>query len=165
MVDIEFRRLNQEDWISVAEIYRQGIETGLATFQKDVPAWEDWDSSHLICCRIVACRGDEIIGWAALTHFSARSVYKGVAEVSVYVSIRHRGQKVGTRLLKKLISESEKEGFWTLQAGIFPENLTSIRIHENLGFKKVGVRKKIGKLNGIWRDIILLERRSNIVGK
>ncbi|MGD0342735.1 MAG: N-acetyltransferase family protein [Bacteroidales bacterium] len=163
-MDIELRPLKQEDWIVVAGIYKEGIETGNATFQKEIPTWDEWNSSHLKKCRIVACREDEIAGWAALTAVSGRCVYAGVAEVSVYVSERFKGQKVGTRLLEFLISESEKEGFWTLQAGIFPENTASLKLHENLGFRKVGVREKIGKMHGFWRDTVLLERRSKIVG-
>jgi len=163
-MNIELRPLRKEDWPSVAEIYKQGIETGNATFQKDIPVWGTWDSGHIRTCRIVASIGDEIIGWAALTPVSGRCVYAGVAEVSVYVASRYKGQKVGTKLLKSLISESESEGFWTLQAGIFPENIASLKLHENLGFRKVGFREKIGKMNNIWRDTILLERRSKIVG-
>jgi phosphinothricin acetyltransferase len=163
-MEIVLRSLKQEDWPSVAEIYRQGIETGNATFQKDVPTWDAWDSGHLKTCRIVAVLGNEIIGWAALTQVSGRCVYAGVAEVSVYVATRYKEQKTGTRLLESLISESESEGFWTLQAGIFPENVASLKLHENLGFRKVGFREKIGKMNGMWRDTILLERRSKKVG-
>jgi phosphinothricin acetyltransferase len=148
------------DWNSVAVIYKEGIDTGNATFQKDVPSWEEWDRSHLKTCRIVAEAEGRVEGWAALTAVSGRCVYAGVAEVSVYVSEKFKGQKIGTRLLEALISESEKEGFWTLQAGIFPENLASLKIHKNLGFREVGYREKIGKMDGVWRDTILLERRS-----
>jgi phosphinothricin acetyltransferase len=161
---LSFRPMKQEDWNSVAEIYRQGIETGNATFQRDIPTWEEWNSGHLKNCRIVAGNSNEIIAWAALTPVSGRCVYAGVAEVSVYVSNRYKGQKIGTRLLETLIIESEKEGFWTLQAGIFPENIASLKIHKNLGFRTVGLREKIGKMNGIWRDTVLLERRSKVVG-
>ena len=163
-MNIVFRSMKKDDWISVAEIYRQGIESGNATFQRDIPTWDEWDSGHIKTCRIVASIDNEIAGWAALTPVSGRCVYAGVAEVSVYISNRFKGQKVGTRLLEKLIAESEKEGYWTLQAGIFPENKASLKIHENLGFREVGFREKIGKMNGIWRDTILLERRSRIVG-
>lgn len=163
-MDIELRPFKKEDWATVAEIYRQGIETGNATFQKEVPNWESWDLGHLKTCRIVAFIDNEIIGWAALTPVSGRCVYAGVAEVSVYVASKNKGQKTGTKLLESLIAESESEGLWTLQAGIFPENIASLKIHENLGFRKVGFREKIGKMNNIWRDTILLERRSKIVG-
>ena len=156
--------MTADDWKSVAEIYRQGIETGNATFQQDIPSWNEWNNGHLKICRIIAEKDDEIIGWAALTSISGRCVYAGVAEVSIYVSNNHRDQKIGIKLLDKLISESEKEGLWTLQAGIFPENKPSLKIHEDLGFRQVGYREKIGKMNGIWRDTILLERRSKTIG-
>jgi len=162
--DIIFRQMSDSDWDSVAEIYRQGIETGNATFQLEVPSWEEWDQGHLSSCRIVAQRVGEIVGWAALTKVSGRCVYAGVAEVSVYVSTKSRGQKIGYRLLEKLVTESEKAGLWTLQAGIFPENIPSIRLHYLLGFREVGYREKIGKMNGTWRDTILLERRSKTNG-
>lgn len=164
-MNLLFRSMKKEDWTSIAEIYKQGIETSNATFQRDIPSWDEWNSGHLKVCRIVAAIDDEIIGWAALTAVSSRIVYAGVAEVSVYVSYHFQGQKIGSSLLESLITESEKEGFWTLQAGIFPENLPSLKIHENLGFRKVGFREKIGNMNGIWRDTILLERRSKIVGR
>jgi phosphinothricin acetyltransferase len=164
-MDIDIRPLNQEDWNSVAGIYKEGIETGNATFQTEIPTWDVWNAGHLKACRLVAILNNEITGWAALTPVSGRSVYTGVAEVSVYVSNQFKGQKVGTKLLSALITESEKEGIWTLQASIFPENPTSIKIHENMGFRKVGIREKIGRIYGIWRDTILLERRSKIIGK
>lgn len=152
------------DWTNVAEIYRQGIETGNATFQQEIPTWDDWNNGHIKSCRIVAEIDNEIVGWAALTAVSGRCVYAGVAEVSVYISNNYRGQKIGTKLLDKLIAESENEKLWTLQAGIFPENIASLKIHEDLGFRKIGHREKIGKMNGIWRDTVLLERRSKVIG-
>jgi L-amino acid N-acyltransferase YncA len=163
-MNIKLRPLKKEDWSSVAEIYRQGIATGDATFQTGIPTWKGWDSGHLKTCRIVASVDDEVIGWAALTQVSGRCVYSGVAEVSVYVASCYKGQKVGTKLLESLIFQSESEGFWTLQAGIFPENIASLKLHEKLGFRQVGFREKIGKMKGIWRDTILLERRSRIIG-
>lgn len=163
-MNIELRPLKKDDWPSVAEIYKQGIITGNTTFEKDIPTWDAWDSTHFKMCRIVATVGEEIVGWAALTKVSGRCIYAGVAEVSVYVASLYKGQKVGTKLLESLISESEQKGFWTLQAGIFPENIASLKLHKNLGFRKVGFREKIGKMNGRWRDTILLERRSKIVG-
>ena len=163
-MDIELRPLKKEDWVAVAEIYRQGIETGNATFETEVPSWEKWNSAHLKSCRIVASRDNEIAGWAALTSVSGRSVYAGVAEVSVYVSDKYRGKKIGMRLLEALISESENEGIWTLQASIFPENNASLKIHEGLGFRRIGFREKIGRMEGTWRDTIILERRSKITG-
>ena len=163
-MNIVFRSMKKDDWISVAEIYRQGIESGNATFQRDIPTWDEWDSGHIKTCRIVASINNEIAGWATLTSVSGRLVYAGVAEISVYVSNLFKGQKIGTQLLERLISESEKEGYWTLQAAIFPENKASLKIHLNLGFRNVGFREKIGKMSDIWRDTILLERRSQKVG-
>jgi phosphinothricin acetyltransferase len=163
-MNVVFRTMKKDDWVSVAEIYRQGIESGNATFQRDIPTWYEWNSGHIKTCRIVASIENEIAGWAALTPVSGRCVYAGVAEVSVYVSNQFKGQKIGTGLLERLISESEKEGYWTLQASIFPENQASLKMHENLGFRKVGFREKIGKMIDIWRDTILLERRSRKVG-
>jgi len=159
---IVFRSLLPGDWMEVAEIYRQGIETNDATFQQEVPLWQEWDNAHLKLCRIVAVQDGKIAGWAALTPVSGRCVYAGVAEVSVYVSNAHKGQKIGTGLLIQLIKESENNGLWTLQAGIFPENKASLHIHYNLGFRLVGYREKIGRMNGVWRDTLLLERRSRI---
>lgn len=162
-MDISIRPMMTTDWISVAEIYQQGIETGNATFQEDIPGWNEWDKNHLTSCRLVAETGKKIVGWAALTAVSERCVYAGVAEVSIYISSDLRGQKTGTKLLDRLIKESEENGIWTLQAGVFPENKPSIRIHKNLGFRYVGYREKIGKMNGTWRDTILLERRSKLI--
>jgi L-amino acid N-acyltransferase YncA len=156
--------MTADDWTTVADIYRQGIETGNATFQQTIPSWEEWDAGHLKMCRLVAEKDGAVVGWASLSAVSSRCVYAGVAEVSIYVSRLHAGQGIGTRLLKALIGESEKEGFWTLQAGIFPENTPSLKLHEALGFRRVGFREKIGKLNGVWRDTLFLERRSDTVG-
>ena len=159
-----FRPMTADDWKNVSEIYRQGIETGNATFQQEIPTYTDWDNGHLKNCRIVAIKDNEVAGWAALTPVSGRCVYAGVAEVSVYVADKNRGHKIGHKLLEKLIIESENEKLWTLQAGIFPENIASLKIHEALGFRKIGHRERIGQMNGIWRDIILLERRSKLIG-
>lgn len=156
--------MTADDWTNVAEIYKQGIETGNATFQQEIPTWDDWNNGHIKSCRIVAVIDNEIVGWGALTPVSGRCVYAGVAEVSIYISNKYRGQKIGTKLLEKLIIESENEKLWTLQAGIFPENIASLKIHEELGFRKIGHREKIGKMNGIWRDTVLLERRSQLIG-
>lgn len=161
---IVFREIKQEDWEVVSKIYKEGIETGNATFQTEIPQWEIWDKEHIKTCRIVAVVNNQIAAWAALTNVSGRCVYAGVAEVSVYVSNEFRGRKIGEQILGKLISESEKEDIWTLQAGIFPENLASIKIHKNQGFREIGYREKIGKMNGTWRNTVLLERRSKIVG-
>ena len=161
---ILFRPIKATDWEIVAEIYRQGIETNNATFQQQIPTWEEWDNGHLKNCRILASIDNKIAGWAALTPVSGRCVYAGVAEVSVYVADNFRGQNIGKMLLNKLIIESEKENLWTLQAGIFPENIASLTIHEKVGFRKVGYRENIGKMNGEWRDTVLMERRSKVVG-
>lgn len=161
---MKFRKLEKEDWPQVSSIYQQGLLTENATFEVDAPNWADWHNVHLLTCRFVAELDNEIIGWSALSPVSSRCVYSGVAEVSVYVLNHFSGQRIGTKLLDQLIRESEDNGIWTLQAGIFPENAGSLRIHEKLGFRKVGYREKIGKLKGIWRDTVLLERRSNKTG-
>ncbi|GAB3023508.1 GNAT family N-acetyltransferase [Niabella terrae] len=156
-----YDKMSAQDWESVKAIYLQGIATGNATFQTDIPIWDDWNKSHLQFGRILA--RDEtgtITGWAALSAVSSRCVYSGVAEVSVYVATAHSGRQIGTGLLDALIRESERNGIWTLQAGIFPENKGSIRIHEKCGFRQVGYRERIGQMNGLWRDTLLFERRS-----
>ncbi len=163
-MDLVIRKMTELDWQMVADIYKQGIDTGNTTFEKEIPSWDKWNSSHLQKCRLVALLNKSVVAWAALTPVSGRCVYAGVAEVSVYVSNQHQGHKIGTIILEKLINDSECEGIWTLQAGIFPENKASIKIHENLGFRIVGYREKIGKMDGIWRDTVLLERRSKSVG-
>lgn len=149
---------------SVLHIYEEGISTGNATFQTAAPSWEDWDKSHLTTCRMVVIEDDEVIGWAALTPVSDRCVYAGVAEVSVYVALSANGKGVGKALLQKLVEVSEENGIWTLQAGIFPENAGSIKIHKANGFREVGRREKIGKMGNLWRDTLLLERRSTKAG-
>jgi L-amino acid N-acyltransferase YncA len=159
------REMMPADWRRVAEIYLEGIATGDATFEMTSPAWKDWHESHLPFARLVATSGaDLVVGWAALARVSARSVYAGVAEVSVYVAAGARGLGIGKALLEKLIGESEANGVWTLQAGIFPENTASVALHRSLGFRLVGTRERIGKMKGRWRDTVLLERRSKIVG-
>lgn len=149
-----------DDWPAVAAIYAEGIATGNATFETALPDWERWNSSHVPSPRLVARRSHEVLGWAALSHTSARAVYAGVAEVSVYVATDARGQKVGLQLLEALIQQAEHHGFWTLQASIFPENQVSVRLHERCGFRIVGRRERIAQLRGEWRDTLLLERRS-----
>lgn len=160
---IHITEMLPDDWGQVSLIYKQGIDTGNATFQQTIPSWEEWDKSHLPFCRLVAQLSNEVVGWASLSKVSDRCVYGGVAEVSIYVSAFHSGKKVGTGLMQRLIKESERKGLWTLQAGIFPENSASIKLHENNGFRIVGRREKIGKMNGVWRDTLLLERRSMVV--
>lgn len=153
-----------DDWERVREIYEEGIATGNATFETSAPAWEKWDSAHLNGARLVARSAGEVLGWAALSRVSERCVYAGVAEVSVYVASASQGSGIGGALLEALILESERSGIWTLQAGIFPENRSSISIHKKYGFREIGVRMRLGKLNGIWRDVMLLERRSDKTG-
>lgn len=148
----------------VLEIYAEGIATGDATFETEVPGWEAWDRSHLDACRLVAEADGRVVGWAALSPVSDRCVYGGVAEVSVYVGADARGRGVGTGLLEALVESSEEEGIWTLQAGIFPENEGSVDLHRRCGFRVVGRREKLGKLGGQWRDVLLMERRSDAVG-
>ena len=145
-------------------IYREGIATGNATFEKSAPEWEKWDNAHLRACRLVARAGREVLGWAALTPVSGRCVYAGVAEVSVYVAGRARGQGIGLALLSALVSASEQEGLRTLQAGVFPENAASIELHKRAGFRLLGTRERLGCLDGRWRDVVLMERRNAIAG-
>ena len=161
---INIRELEPKDWNEVKTIYLEGIATGQATFQIDAPAWEDWDKGHLPDLRYVAVNDHQVAGWIALSPVSGRCVYAGVAEVSVYVAENYRGQKIGYQLLDFLITESEKQGIWTLQAGIFPENQPSLSLHQGLGFRIIGFREKVGKQHGIWRNVNLLERRSKIAG-
>jgi len=160
--DLSIRAMLPDDWEQVSLIYKQGIDTGNATFQQTIPTWEEWDKGHLKFCRISALLNEELVGWAALGKASDLFFYGAVDEVRVYVSTFHSGKKIGTHLMQALIKESEINGIWTLQAGIFPENTHSIRLHENVGFRVVGRREKIGKMNEVWRDTLLLERRSRI---
>jgi L-amino acid N-acyltransferase YncA len=161
---LHIRELLPSDWDAVRAIYSQGIATGNATFETTAPAWEKWDVTHLPNCRLVATDGDGIVGWAALSTVSARPVYAGVAEVTVYVAAAKQGRGVGKQLLCALIDQSENHGLWTLQAGIFPENVASLALHKSCGFREVGVRQRLGRLSGVWRDVLLLERRSAKVG-
>jgi L-amino acid N-acyltransferase YncA len=161
---ISIEPLTADHWEAVRSIYSEGIATGNATFQQTVPDWEEWDAGHLQACRLVARSEQEIVGWAALSPVSRRAVYRGVAEVSIYVAESARGRGIGARLMTGLISDSEAEGIWTLQAGIFPENTSSIALHARAGFRIVGTRSRLGCMNGRWRDVVLLERRSLIAG-
>lgn len=163
-MDYKIEKMNAKDWKEVRSIYLQGIATGEATFETEVPSWKKWNSSHISNCRLVARSGNSVLGWAALRPASDRAVYGGVAEVSVYVGEKYRGQGVGFSLLETLIWLSEKNGLWTLQAGIFPGNLPSLSLHKKCRFREVGRRERIGKTNGVWRDVILLERRSQSIG-
>jgi phosphinothricin acetyltransferase len=162
LTDVDIRDLGPLDWPEVARIYEEGIATGNATFETATPAWADWDAAHTE--RLVAELDGGLAGWAALAPVSKRHCYRGVAEVSVYVASAAQGQGVGRALLEALIARSEAAGFWTLQAGIFPENKASLRLHLGCGFRLVGVRERVGELRGVWRDVLFLERRSEVVG-
>jgi len=152
------------DWEQVRGIYLEGIATRDATFETDPPDWQRWDALHLSFGRLVARAGGTLLGWGALSSVSDRHCYAGVAEASVYVGAGHRGQGVGEGLLRGLIEASEKCGIWTLQAGIFPENSASLALVRKCGFREVGRRERVGKLEGVWRDVVLLEHRSKAVG-
>jgi phosphinothricin acetyltransferase len=162
---VRMRPMTPADAEIVLGIYRQGIATGDATFETEVPAWEEWDRTHLVHSRIVAEMDSRVVGWAALSPVSDRCVYGGVAEVSVYVASGARGKGIGLALLDALVTSSESEGIWTLQAGLFPENVASVRIQERMGFRVVGVRERLGQLAGVWRDVLLMERRSQVQGR
>jgi L-amino acid N-acyltransferase YncA len=163
-MDFIVGKMKAEDWGDVRSIYQEGIATGNATFETDAPEWQEWDVRHLRDCRFVARRERQVVGWGALSPVSSRCVYAGVAEVSLYVTASARGEGIGKTLLRTLIEASERQGIWTLQAGVFPENEASIALHKACGFREVGYRERIGQMNGYWRDVILLERRSEVVG-
>jgi phosphinothricin acetyltransferase len=162
--DLCIGKLHPEDWDAVRAIYQQGIATGNATFETETPTWDAWDAGHLPTCRLVARADGRIAGWAALSPVSGRCIYAGVTEVSVYVAADARGQGIGKALLSALVEASEQEGIWTLQAGIFPENEASIALHKRCGFRVLGRRERLGQMDGVWRDVLLMERRSNVVG-
>jgi phosphinothricin acetyltransferase len=156
--------MRAEDWNSVRIIYMEGIASGNATFEKSAPEWAQWDKEHLALCRLVARCGSEVLGWAALSAVSRRRVYAGVVEASIYVAERARGRRIGRALLSALITSSEQQGIWTLQAAIFPENTASLELVRSFGFRVVGTRERLGCMDGRWRDVILLERRSTVAG-
>jgi L-amino acid N-acyltransferase YncA len=164
-MSITIHPMQAADWTAVAQIYADGIATGEATFETEVPGWETWHTTRLPHSRFVArSEAGEVVGWAALSAVSSRCVYAGVAEVSVYVAPAAWGQGIGRQLLQTLIDSAEAAGIWTLQAGIFPENVASVTLHEKLGFRVVGRREKLGQQYGRWRDVLFLERRSQTVG-
>lgn len=164
-MQITIRLMTEQDWPVVGDIYRQGIDSGLATFQTEVPTYREWDSSHIAVCRFVALADGEIAGWVALSKISERPVYSGVAEVSIYIAQAFRGQGVGRTLLNQLAVESEKAGFWMLQSNIFEDNAASRALHEKCGYRTVGHRERIGQDGrGRWRTNIEMERRSAVVG-
>jgi phosphinothricin acetyltransferase len=157
--------MNSTDWAQVSNIYLEGIKTEVATFQKDIPSWEDWDKGHSKNCRLVARSGNTVLGWVALSPVSGRCVYAGVAEVSIYINNQYKGQGIGTALLNEVIKQSEEAGYWTIQAGIIKENISSRELHKKCGFREIGYRERIGQMfNGNWHDVVLMERRSTIVG-
>jgi L-amino acid N-acyltransferase YncA len=162
-MNIDIAPMTEDHWEAVSGIFAQGIATGNATLETTLPTWEEWTARHLPACRLVTLCNDKVVGWAALSATSSRQVYRGVAEVSVYIAESARGQGIGATLLAKLIEESERNGIWTLQAGILAENAASIRLHEKAGFRIVGRRERIGCVHGQWRDTVLMERRSKIV--
>jgi L-amino acid N-acyltransferase YncA len=164
MTDIKIDGMTDQSWADVARIYESGIATKNATFQTEVPDWDSWDKAHRKDCRLIALINDKIVGWAALSPVSGRCVYAGVAEVSVYVDSGFRGMGIGDKLMESLIKQSEQNNIWTLQAGIFPENTGSIKLHHKHGFRTIGIRERIGKMDKTWRDVAMLERRSSTVG-
>ena len=153
------RELREADWPRVAEIYEQGIAGRNATFETEAPSWKAWDGAHLSRHRLVAEEAGRVLGWAALSPISERCCYRGVAENSIYMAEEARGRGVGQALLERLVADAEADGIWTIQTGIFPENELSIRLHERCGFRVVGVRERLGQLDGEWRDVVLMERR------
>jgi L-amino acid N-acyltransferase YncA len=160
---VELRPLEPGDWAAVAEIYWDGMRDGLATFETEVPTWDEWDAAHFRDHRLVADLMGDVVGWAALAPVSSRACYRGVAENSVYVARQARGLGIGRRLLEALIAGAEHAGIWTIQTSIFPENRASLALHERCGFRVVGTRERIGKRDGVWRNTVVLERRSEVV--
>lgn len=164
-MDYKIDEMVSSDWKQVSKIYLEGIKTGKATFQTEVPNYEEWNNGHIKLCRVVARLGNNILGWGALSPTSSRCVYKGVAEVSIYIGENHRGKGIGKNILKSLIGLSEGNGFWTLQSGIIRENISSIKLHEKCGFREIGIREKVAKMkNGKWHDVVFMERRSTVIG-
>ena len=149
-----------EDWPAIRAIYEAGIRSGDATFETEAPSWQEWDAAHLSGHRLVARSDGAVVGWAALSPVSSRRVYAGVAEDSVYVAPEAQGRGVGRALLTAIVEGAERAGIWTVEAGVFPENAASLALHARCGFRRVGVRERLGKLGDVWRDVLLLERRS-----
>jgi L-amino acid N-acyltransferase YncA len=161
--EITIDDMTAEDWPDVRRIYEEGIATRNATFETEAPPWEAWDRSHLAEPRLVARLEGLVAGWSALAPVSPRPIYRGVVEVSTYVGEDSRSRGVGHALLSAMIERSERTGIWTLQAGVFPENRASLALHLRCGFRTVGIHERIGEMNGVWRDVVLLERRSTLV--
>ena len=160
---MEIIPLTEKHYPQVARIYQQGLATGVATFETEVPSWEQWNEKFLQVCRYVMVEADEVVAWCALSATSKRVVYRGVAEDTIYVAAAHQGKGVGNQLLTYLVGQSEAAGFWTLQAGIFPQNKASIALHKQCGFRILGIREKVAQRNGVWQDNVIMERRSKIV--
>jgi L-amino acid N-acyltransferase YncA len=160
---VEVRAMAAADWSDVERIWREGIETGNATFEIEPPSWHEFDATRLPDHRLVALEGEEIVGWAALAPVSKRECYAGVAENSIYVAASARGRGVGHALMEKLVAAADAAGIWTIQTSVFPENVPSLALHERVGFRVVGQRERIAKLEGTWRDTLFLERRSAVV--
>jgi L-amino acid N-acyltransferase YncA len=163
-MELVVNALTPADWPQARAIYLEGIATGQATFETDAPSWEQWDAGHLPNCRLAARRNESLIGWAALSSVSRRACYAGVAEVSIYVGAAHRGGGVGRTLLLALVEESDRHGFWTLQGATFAENTASLRLMARCGFRVVGKRERVAQLSGAWKDTVLMERRSTVIG-
>lgn len=161
---MEIISIKKHHYQDIANIYKQGIETGIATFETSVPTWETWNDSKLLHSRFIAVDNNDVLGWVALSKVSSRCVYEGVAEVSIYIAENHRGKGVGKILMENVIRESEANGVWTLQSGMFAENEATIALHKIVGFRIIGYREKIGKLGGVWKDNVIMERRSKVVG-
>jgi L-amino acid N-acyltransferase YncA len=160
---VDVRDLRPDHWLEVARIYAEGIATGNATFETEVPSWTSWDAAHLAEHRFVAVADGSVVGWITAAPVSSRCCYVGVAEISAYVAEEVRGQGVGLVLLERLIDSTERAGIWTLETGVFPENEASLALLKRFGFREVGVRERIGQLDGVWRDVVLLERRSEVI--
>ena len=163
-VNMKIAPLEERHYKEVARIYREGLETGIASFETEVPDWKTWNNKFSPNCRLVALEGKRVIGWCALSPVSKREVYKGVAEVTIYIDSAYRGKGVGRDLLESLINASEQAGYWSLQAGIFPENDASLKLHKKCGFRVVGIRERPAQRHGVWYDNVLLERRSTKIG-
>ncbi|WP_461206022.1 GNAT family N-acetyltransferase [Clostridium sp. DL1XJH146] len=164
-MEYKIETMKEADWEQVKMIYLEGIKTGLATFQTEVPTFENWDNGHLKLCRLVARCENNVLGWIALSPTSSRSCYKGVVEVSIYIGAKYKGKGIATALMRNLIKQSEENGIWTLYSAIIKENVGSIEMHKKCGFRQIGIREKIAKMSdGVWHDTVLLERRSKIVG-
>jgi L-amino acid N-acyltransferase YncA len=163
-MDATIREARDEDSASILAIYESGIATGNATFETEVPSWTDWDRRHHAHSRFVCEEEGQVVGWVALAPVSSRQAYSGVAEVSIYLAPDARGRGIGTRLMTRAIASSEAHGIWTLYAALLPENEASVRLHEKCGFRRVGTRERIARLDGVWRDTLIMERRSRVVG-